>query len=262
MERLRFDFTVKSTTDGKTNLIFITSIATPNGQVFEMPADYQPANLHGVITATPNYTKVKKSLIKRNQTRRIWISLTEEISKTYLDEEENLQFQDVYLEEISDQPSSVEPKPLGSNQKLEKLLEKLLEEKEQIPVKQNLGKIAKDFIIEKFYGRNSNASQWIKDFNKECERFQIKEDKKKIEILKNFLENSSIDWYSCMLIKLTIESEWKQWENNFCETFANKGWSSTRYALGFKYQAGSLLEYAIKKEKSGKQWTLGHLLTL
>lgn len=46
-----------------------------------------------------------------------------------------------------------------------------------------------------------------------------------------------------------MESEWNRWEKNFCETFANKGWSPIRYALAFKYQAGSLLEYALKKEK-------------
>lgn len=52
-----------------------------------------------------------------------------------------------------------------------------------------------------------------------------------------------------MLMKLTVESEWNTWEENFCETFANRGWTPVRYALAFKYQAGSLLEYALKKEK-------------
>lgn len=249
MEKLRFDFVVKATPDGKSNIICVTSIATPNGQVYEIPPDYQPASLHGVITNTSNYAKVKKSFNKRHQTRKIWITLTDEISKIYLDEEQNLQFHDFYLEEIEEKANNAESMPSGSNQSLEKLLEKLLEEKQQKTETQNLGKIAKDFMIEKFTGRNSNAHQWLQDFNKECERFQIIEDKKKIEILKNFLENSSVDWYSCMLIKLTVESEWSRWEKNFCETFGNKGWSATRYALGFKYQAGSLLEYALKKEK-------------
>jgi hypothetical protein len=249
MEKLRFDFVVKSTADGKSNIICISSIATPSGQIFGIPSDYQPANLHGVITKTPNYAKVKKSLTKRLQTRKIWINLTDEISKIYLDEEQNLQFHDFYLEETVEQTNSAEPMPGSSNQTLEKMIEKLLEEKHQKSETQNLGKIAKDFMIVKFTARNSNACQWIKDFNKECERFQIAEDKKKIEILRNFLENSSVDWYSCMLMKLTVESEWSKWEKHFCETFANKGWSATRYALGFKYQAGSLLEYALKKEK-------------
>lgn len=36
------------------------------------------------------------------------------------------------------------------------------------------------------------------------QQFHIEEDKKKIEILKNFLEHSSMDWYSCMLMKFTV----------------------------------------------------------
>lgn len=249
MEKLRFDFAVKTTADGKSNIICITSIATPKGQVFEIPSELQPANLHQVITNTPNYAKVRKSLSRRYQTRKIWITLTEDISKIYLDEEQNLQFNDIYLEEISEKTHDTESLPSGSNASLEKLLEKLLEDKQIKSETQNLGKIAKDFMIEKFSKRNSNAYQWIKDFNKECERFEINEHKKKIEILKNFLQHSSLDWYSCMLIKLTVESDWNIWEKNFCETFANNGWSPIRYALAFKYQAGSLLEYALKKEK-------------
>lgn len=249
MKKLRFDFAVKPTADGKSNIICITSIVTPDGQIFGIPAEDQPANLHQEITNTPNYAKIRKSLNKRHQTRKIWITLTDDISKVYLDGEQNLQFNDFYLEEILEKTNSAESIPSGSNQTLEKLLEKLLEDKQTKSETQNLGNIAKDFMIEKFTGRNSNAYQWIKDFNKECERFQINEDKKKIEILKNFLEYSSVDWYNCMLMKLTMESEWNRWEKNFCETFANKGWSPIRYALAFKYQAGSLLEYALKKEK-------------
>lgn len=192
MEKLRFDFAVKSTADGKSNIICITSIATPNGQVFEIPAEYQPVSLHQTIMNTQNYTKIRKSLTKRHQTRKIWITLTDEISKTYLDEEQNLQFNDFYLEEILEKTSNTESTSSDPNQTLEKLLGKLLEEKQKKYETQNLGKIAKDFTIEKFNGRNSNAYQWIKDFNKECERFQINENKKKIEILKNFLENSRL----------------------------------------------------------------------
>lgn len=249
MEKLRFDFTVKPTADGKSNIICITSIATPNEQIFEIPAEYQPASLHQKIINTSNYAKVKKSLNKRYQTRKIWITLTDDIAKIYLDEEQNLQFNDFYLEEISEKTTNAESTPSGSNHKLEKLLEKFLKEKEEKSDTQNLGKIALDFKLDKFSGRYTNAFQWIKDFNKECDRFKIDEDSKKIEILKNFMENSCVDWYSCMLMKLTVESEWNKWEKNFCETFANKGWTPIRYALSFKYQAGSLLEYALKKEK-------------
>lgn len=249
MEKLRFDFAVKTSPDGKSNIICITSIGTTDEKNFDIPVEYQPASLHQAITKTPNYAKVKKTLNKRHQTRKIWITLTEDIAKIYLDEEQNLQFNDIYLEEITENTNDYKTSPSGSNQNLEKLLEKLFEEKQVKSETQNLGKISKDFMIEKFSGRNANAHQWIKEFNKECQRFHIDDDKKKIEILKNFLEYSSLDWYSCMILKFTIESEWNKWEKNFCDTFGNKGWSPIRYALAFKYQTGSLLEYALKKEK-------------
>lgn len=249
MEKLKFEFVVKQAADGKSNMICINSIATPDGRVFEMPPEFQPADLHHDLKATPNYTKVKKSLTKRHQIRRIWINLTDKLSNTYLDEEENLQFNEVYLEDVTETLETAGPIPSGSNQTLEKLLEKLLGEKQRKLETRNLGKIASDFMLAKFTGRNLNANQWIENFNKECERFQIDEDLNKIKILKHFLDNSASEWYSCMLIKLTVESEWNAWEQCFRETFENKGWSPIRYALAFKYQAGSLLEYAIKKEK-------------
>lgn len=51
-----------------------------------------------------------------------------------------------------------------------------------------------------------------------------------------------------MLIKFTINSEWATWKNIFCETYGNKGWSLVKYAFTFKFQGGSLLEYAMKKK--------------
>ncbi|KOB52343.1 hypothetical protein OBRU01_26065 [Operophtera brumata] len=52
-----------------------------------------------------------------------------------------------------------------------------------------------------------------------------------------------------MIIKFTVNSEWAIWKNNLCETYGNKGWSTVKYAYTFKFQGGSLLEYATKKER-------------
>ncbi|GBP39189.1 hypothetical protein EVAR_26975_1 [Eumeta japonica] len=181
MEKLRFDFAVKTSVDGKSNIVCITSIGTPDGHIFAIPVEYQPASLHPTVISTSSYIKVKKTLNKRHQTRKIWIALTDEISKTYLDEAQNLQFNDYYLEEIMENTNDCKSLPISSNQNLEKLLEKLLEEKQSKSETQNLGKISKDFMIDKFTGRNANANQWIKGFNKECERFHIDEDKRKLK---------------------------------------------------------------------------------
>ncbi|XP_045482334.1 uncharacterized protein LOC123686322 [Harmonia axyridis] len=251
MEKLRFDFVVKPTADGKSNILCVTSIATGNGEVFGLPDEYQPVNLHQHLINTPNFMKVKKSLTKRYQNRRIWIKVTEDLSNTHLDEEENLQFDDIYLGEIREEANTNKSTSTStsSEQSLEKLLEKLIDNKPAQLESKNLGQIANEFMIGKFTGRNFNANQWIEDFNKECERFEINEDKQKIKILKDFLQYSGAEWYSCMMIEFSIDSEWNIWERNFCDTFTNRGWSPARYALAFKYKAGSLLEYAIKKKK-------------
>lgn len=64
-----------------------------------------------------------------------------------------------------------------------------------------------------------------------------------------FLEGSATDWYNSMLIRNTLTSKWSTWKENFCETYTNKGWSLIRYAILYKYINGSLLDYALKKER-------------
>lgn len=86
-------------------------------------------------------------------------------------------------------------------------------------------------------------------FEAECARQEIEEDTQKIEALRLFLDESCLDWYSSMLIKHTVNSEWQVWKSNFCRTYADKGWSPVRYAILFKYRQGSLLEYAVKEER-------------
>ncbi|KYQ51731.1 hypothetical protein ALC60_09159 [Trachymyrmex zeteki] len=248
MDKLRFDFKMRGSSDGKTTILSLTSIGTPDGRTFAIPDEFQNTNLHKELITSQVFGRVKNSLKKRNQFRKIWITLIANLSKVYLDEDDNLLFEGYYLEEITEQETEKRPQ-ITSDDTIKKLLEEVLENKQQKSEVQNLNKIAKDFMIEKCNGKNSNANQWINEFQKECERCKIEEDRKKIEILKFFLEKSSADWYSCMILKFTVESDWTEWKRNFCETFGSKGWSPIRYAFAFKYQIGSLLDYALKKEK-------------
>lgn len=231
MEKLRFTFTVLGATDGKTNVICVTSIETPDARVFDIPNELKPASLHTSITTTDVYPKIKKSLTRRHQTRKLWIPLTPELRKIYLDEGENLQFGDQYLDEIIN-----ETKLPDNNTSMD-------------TGNKNLGKIAERFLIDKFSGKTTNVNQWIYEFENECIRYEILKDAEKIEILKYVLERQCLDWYTSMLIKYTVNAEWGVWKSNFCETYGNRGWSQIRYAFTFKFQGGSLLEYAIKKER-------------
>lgn len=244
MDKLQFEFKNVAAADGKSNVIIITSISTPDNRKFRLAVEDQVARKHTLVAETSTFTKVKNSLKKRHQSRKIWITLTKEMKEIYFDEDDNLQFNDLYLEEISE----INEEAVERDEPMIKLLEKLIENTQKSE-ERSLTTITKEFMIEKFSSKITNANQWINEFEKECERFEIKQDKKRIEALKFFLDKPYLDWYSCMLLKLSINSEWDQWRKIFCETFANKGWSPIRYALTFRYQTGNLVDYAIKKEK-------------
>lgn len=231
MDKLQFTFAMLAASDGKTNIICITSIQTPDERLFDIPDEFKPASKHTVITKTDYFTKIKNSLKKRHQTRKIWIPLTEDLRKNYLDESENLQFGEQYLDQITGQTKVPVDNMIVSTEN------------------KRMGNIAERFITEKFSGKNSNVHQWIDEFENECIRFEISKDAEKIEILKHLLEKPCLDWYTSMIIKFTVNSAWEIWKNNFCETYENKGWSQVKYSFTFKFQGGSLLEYATKKER-------------
>lgn len=64
MEKLRFTFAVLAASDGKTNLICITSIETPDGCIYDVPDEFKNANKHTGITSSEIYMKIKNSLKK------------------------------------------------------------------------------------------------------------------------------------------------------------------------------------------------------
>lgn len=246
MEQLRFEFALLPTSDGKSNICCLTSITTKEQKVFAIPEELQSVGLHKELIRTSAYNKVKNSLKKRYHTRKVWINMSDELSKIYVDEDGNLQFGEQYLEEIE---QKVTPEgQVADTQSLEKIFSKLIESTQEIK-KQNLKYIAEKFVIDKFTSKNPNASQWIEMFEKECARFDITENGKKIEILRLFMDKSCVDWYSSMSIKLTLDSDWTKWKGKFCDTFVNRGWNQVSYALSFKHREGSLVDYAIKKEK-------------
>lgn len=208
MEKLQFEFTVAGTLkDEKTNTIVITSIATTDGRKFVLPEDCRFVGDHVEILKTESFRRVKNSLRKRYQFRRVWIKLSEKLKQVYLDEDENIMFRVQYLEEIEEK----EPK-------------RLIEVPKRKEGEGNLKHLADKFVIEKFTSRHSNAKQWMETFEKECARFEIVEDEMKIEVLRLFMEKPCSDWYYATWTKLTIDAAWDEWKDRFIETFADKGW--------------------------------------
>lgn len=250
MEKLRFEFVVKaSADDSKTNVICITSITDVDKNVFVIPEKYQPAKLHDVLIKTQAYQKVKTTLLRRNDRRQVWISMTEEIQSCYMDDDGNMQFKEYLLEEIAPKAPVLTSTAGISEEAITRILQNFSDAKSDKPKTQSVKCLKEQFVIEKFTKKTANALQWIRTFEAECTRLGIEEDTRQIEALRLFLEDSCLDWYSAMLIKYTINSEWSLWKKNFCETYADKGWSPIRYAMLFKYRQGSLLDYALKKER-------------
>ncbi|XP_063897118.1 uncharacterized protein LOC135118607 [Helicoverpa armigera] len=246
MEKLRFEFVVKASDDVKTNIICVTSITDIEGHTYAIPEKLQPVKLHDKITQTQIFQKVKTTLQKRHEKRQVWISMKPEMKAIYCDEDGNKQFMGYLLEEQTKLQSSTTEL---SEESLVRIMENLSKVKKDSPKSFNMAKVAEKFVIDKFNSKITNVSQWMTIFEAECARLEIEEDVKKIEVLRLFIEDSCLDWHSSMLIKHSINSEWTIWKKNFCETFADKGWSPIRYAMLFKYKQGSLLEYAIKKER-------------
>lgn len=229
-KKLQFAFKyVPSPSDRKTSVVIITSITTQDNKMYVLPEAERFANTHSELTKTENYKRVKKSFNQRGQEKIIWITCTDEMKKIYFDQDDNVIFNDLYLDQI------VEAKMVEPTQKKENQL--------------NLKHIAERFMIERFVCKHSNAKQWLETFEKECIRFEISEDNTRIEILRLFLDKSCLDWHSATLTTLKIEAGWSEWKNKFLETFADKGWSTGIYAISYRHKEGSLMEYAMRKEK-------------
>lgn len=248
MDKLRFEFIVKQSEDPKTNILCITSIMDAGKNVFIIPEQLQPVKFHDIVMKTQTFLKVKTTLQKRHEKRQVWISLTQELRDTYTDEDGNMQFRGYLLEEAIQKTQQPVSASEISTDALTRILENFVELKKES--KQfNLKNVSEKFVLEKFTKKTTSVTQWMSTFETECVRVGISEDIQKIHVFRLFLDDSCQDWYNSMLIKNTIESEWCIWKTSFCETYASKGWTPIRYAILFKYRQGSLLEYALKKER-------------
>ncbi|KAK9886466.1 hypothetical protein WA026_016749 [Henosepilachna vigintioctopunctata] len=164
MEKLQLTFQVLASADGKSNILCVTRITTTDGRIFKIPKEHMNASHHKELTKTPAYTKVKNACSQRGHLRRVWINLTSDLRNTYCDEDDNIQFNEEYLEEIDEKDGDATAN--ASEQSLVKLLERILE-KSQRETEQNSGKLANEFAIDKFDGRNVNAEQWWDKIDRE-----------------------------------------------------------------------------------------------
>lgn len=193
MGKLKFEFVVKGSTDGKTNWLALTSITTTEKKTYAIPEQYQSVAQHTELMNTGAYKKVKTTLQKRHQTRKVWINLDEETEKTYIDEDGNLQFKEYLLEEETPEVQRVPATGSLTEETLTKILEQFLNKKAENDHKKNFKKLSEKFVLEKFASKSSSGTQWMELFEREFDRLGAQEDEEKIEILRLFLEGSCLD---------------------------------------------------------------------
>lgn len=221
-------------------LYHVAAISEDKITWYSIPEEERNLEKHMLIKENKNVQNSLKTISKIGGFRKLGINFSKEMNIFYCDDEGNFSNYDE-LEEENKTKSEIK----HNNVLLKKIeeLEKKIEEQTQ----PNVSDIKNKFLLETFNGKQE-AKSWIQNFEKECRRFNINSNERKIEILKQFLEGNPLEWYQANVIKLKL-SEWEPWIDSFLLTFKKLDWSSIRTAFSFKYIYGSIMEYVIKKER-------------
>lgn len=203
-------------------------------------------DLYPEVRETKNVMTSCNSIAKIGGYRKMTITATECARAKFLDEEGNFRIDDYYLEEY---PMEIKTVSTVSGSADVTLVNRIKELETQISSMKEVSllDVEKKFVVDKFNGKQEAVS-WMESFDKECLRYEILNEQKKIEALRFFLEGSALEWYASNYRKLSL-SEWEPWKKSFLNVYESENWSSIRIAFGYKFLGGSFVDYAIKKER-------------
>lgn len=240
--QVKLHLVLRTEPDGKTMKIRILSIAEINDPItYAFPYEYQEIEQHPELGKLQTVKRTCSSLKKRNQFRNIKISLPPDIVPLYMDSDRNFIFRDYTLEEVQMDKSE----ELGNESMSE--FKQFINGLQQKTI--DSGSMTRSFVLEVFKGKSQNAEYWMRNFESECDRHGILSDEKKIEALRLFLAENGEEWFSAAHVKLSSVGTWLSYRESFLQTFSDEGWINVRMAFGYKFLGGSLLEYALRKEK-------------
>lgn len=180
---------------------------------FILPSEYLDIRNHKVLLSKSIIKNSINAIKPINGYRRVGISINDDIRKEYFDEEDNLCYKGLPLEEsnsmldISTRSISIEE---GQN-----FIDRIKELEAKLNLNEEVGLhlVEKKFVLEKFE-KKINASEWIEQFEDECSRHRILNDTKKIEALRFFVDGSSKDWYESSIKKIGLVN-WNEWKRSF-----------------------------------------------
>ncbi len=236
VKKVRICVAAEASTDQKTTIVKIKTIQVlETGEVYIFPPELQPATKnHPKLIKQPSVGSAIKCLKHRGQQRNVYVSLSDELMPSYFDDDGNVCFHDVMLEEKVDSS---------------KLAESPTSVIAQVEKPKSIHSIVKDFVLPKFNGTNGvNATTWINLFEGECKRMDISEIKY-VETLRLFIEGPANNWFENNLLSLGLSESWNLWKISFLDTFARISWSDVTFAYIYRYISGSYVEYALKKSR-------------
>jgi len=109
----------------------------------------------------------------------------------------------------------------------------------------NLSHIVSRFSIEKFDGKLS-AAERFREFEHECTRCKVVNDKEKIKCLKLLLKEGRTEWCRSTSLKLSND-DWSEWKNFLLSVFCDKVWSGVQYAHAFEILIWFFSRVCLKK---------------
>lgn len=182
-----------------------------------------------------------KGLNHVGQKRRVLIEASKKLAAIYMDNDSGIfKFKSQILAEDEEEDKIKIENPLINQKDLLQLLTALtkrLDNEDYINKKLNLNK----------YDGKSDAKLFIIQFEKEINKLNLNDDTK-IQVFGRYLTNSANKWYASSTKKFENET-WNVWKQSFLAVFGVKNWSNITNAFQYKYMGGSLIEYAITKEK-------------
>lgn len=241
MSGIKFQVYLIAEGQGKDTFVLIKRIRSYGSETwFSFPEEFQRLLNHEELVKLPSIKSALNVLKARNQYRNVNVTLPEAVQQLYMDEDENFIFKNHLLAEtkfvsIPSQPSS--------DAKMDELVTCLSKPREE-----SVKDIIKHFLIDQFSPKNRNVEAWCTLFEKESLRFKLV-GQKQIEVLKSCLDPCMNDWFAVNQRRLPNEASWKDWKAKLISTFGDNSWRPIRYAYNFKFLNGSLIDYAVKKEK-------------
>ncbi|KAK9512050.1 hypothetical protein O3M35_000562 [Rhynocoris fuscipes] len=189
-----------------------------------LPTEHQNLKEHQVLMAKSSIKSAVSSIKPINGFRRVGVRIDADLKREYFDDDDNLCYKNFPLEESV---ISLENVSFSHNSQEEIFLIKRIKELEtKLNLKEELKlhEIEKKFVLEKF-DKTQNPAEWFAQFERECARHKVNNATNLIEALRFFLTGSPKIWY----------------ESN--------RWTVVRKAFNFKHLGGSLIDYALAKEK-------------